>query len=469
LEYTKKQNEKLQSIADPALEGMITKIKSLRSKQVSFNEIQKLDPNTRWNDSIVMNGKKITDLEQAINQRIGTGDAFFTPVRWQDIQKKLKPTDIYIDVIRIARDNFLYDKPKIQYWAFVIKPGTIQPDFFMLSEGETFETRGLRFYQNNMRNVLEDTESYPLYWGKLGQASKGSTRIFIASDGVYHLINPVTLKNPITGKYVLDECEVVRLSSGRDLLTANQAPGAINSIMLIGNPDFNMSRRGDESQQTFTPPAVDIVQSESKTRAGFADLPGTEKELNLIEGHGAAKGLKITSLEGQAATEANVKKIQATSVIHFATHGVFDQIQYKTDSYLKSKLILAGAADPEPFSFTDYQKFEDGLLTGYEVTQLNLNNTQLTVLSACETGLGDLQGGEGIWGLQRAFQLAGSKAVLGSLWKINDETTVHFMNAFYAKWLNGSPLSDAYKTAMFETRSKFPHPYYWGAFVLLSN
>ena len=129
--------------------------------------------------------------------------------------------------------------------------------------------------------------------------------------------------------------------------------------------------------------------------------------------------------------------------------------------------MLAGAGDGEPFGIVDYEKYEDGFLTGYEVTQMNLQQTQLVILSACETGLGDLQGGEGVWGLQRAFQMAGSSAVMGSLWKINDETTVYFMDDFYKNWLSGSTFQQSYKKAMLSTRNRFNHPYYWGAFLLL--
>ena len=131
--------------------NMIAKIKALRNKQSSFNETRKTDPSSKWKDSILVNGKKISNLERVINQRIGTTEDFFTPVQWQDIQKKLLPNDLFVDIVRIARDNFLYDRPKVQYWAFIIKPGTTQPEYFLLSEEEAFENRSLKLYQNKIR------------------------------------------------------------------------------------------------------------------------------------------------------------------------------------------------------------------------------------------------------------------------------------------------------------------------------
>ncbi|HCZ35323.1 MAG TPA: hypothetical protein DHV26_05285, partial [Cytophagales bacterium] len=111
--------------------------------------------------------------------------------------------------------------------------------------------------------------------------------------------------------------------------------------------------------------------------------------------------------------------------------------------------------------------YEDGFLTAYEVTQLDLPDTRLVVLSACETGLGEIQSGEGVWGLQRAFQLAGARSVMGSLWKISDEATVTFMDAFYEQYLRTNNISEAYRHAMQTTKQEYPQPYYWGAFTLI--
>lgn len=468
LEYTKKQNEKLKAIKDPALKEMITRVQLLRAKQTSFNEVRKKDSSPKWMDSILVNGKKINDLEQGINQKLGTAEDFLGNVTWQEVQKKLKDGEVYLEIVRIARDSFMNDKPKVQYWAFVIRPGSSVPDYFMISEGEAFESRNLRFYQNNIRTLQDDMDSYNVYWQKINESIKGAKAAFVSSDGAYHLINPLTLKNPATGKYVVDELEVTRLSSGRDLLASAKVIPAATSITLIGNPDFKMSRKGKANLQAAAV-SLDVVNAQTRNRAGIAELPGTEKEIQMIGTAVQPRGLKVVALEGQQAIEANVKSLKSPSVLHFATHGVFDDIQDKTDSYMKSKLVLAGAADPEPFSFEDYQKYDDGFLTGYEVTQLDLSNTQLTVLSACQTGLGDLQGGEGVWGLQRAFQLAGSRAVMGSLWNIDDQTTVLFMDEFYKTWMRGDSFGNAYRKAMTTTRAKFSHPYYWGPFVLLSN
>ena len=268
------------------------------------------------------------------------------------------------------------------------------------------------------------------------------------------------------GKFVLDEIEIKRISTGRDLLTIADTNPTNKTVVLVGNPRFEMSRK--QSGNTYRNNEVTPVEANENTRAGIELLPGTKKEVERISTKAEEEGFQIEMLTGPDASESNVKKLSSPSVLHLATHGQFDQFS-KADTYLKSKLILAGAADTEPLSVSDYALYEDGFLTAYEVTQLDLPNTQLVVLSACETGLGEIQSGEGVWGLQRAFQLAGAQSVMGSLWKISDEATVKFMDAFYEHYLKTKNISQAYQQAMHATRQQYPQPYYWGAFTLIGG
>jgi CHAT domain-containing protein len=132
---------------------------------------------------------------------------------------------------------------------------------------------------------------------------------------------------------------------------------------------------------------------------------------------------------------------------------------------MRSGLVFAGANDVWNEVERDDSK-QDGILTAYEVANLNLQNTRLVVLSACETGLGDIRGSEGVYGLQRAFKMAGSKYLIMSLWQVSDKETVEFMETFYTKLLGYKDIRKAFNETQREMCQKYD-PFYWAAFVLV--
>ena len=129
---------------------------------------------------------------------------------------------------------------------------------------------------------------------------------------------------------------------------------------------------------------------------------------------------------------------------------------------IRSGLVLSDIIVPSNMK-------EDGVLTAYEVTSLNLDSTYLVVLSACETGLGEIKNGEGVYGLQRGFNVAGARYLLMSLWKVDDFATSMLMGQFYNNWLKTGNIHQAFTDAQQFVRADYPHPYYWGSFILLGN
>ena len=135
------------------------------------------------------------------------------------------------------------------------------------------------------------------------------------------------------------------------------------------------------------------------------------------------------------------------------------------EAMLNSGLLLAGVSNY--FRSNKGSNIDDGILTAYEATTLNLDDTDLVVLSACETGLGRIEAGEGVYGLQRAFKIAGAKTILMSLWKVSDEVTQLLMTTFYEHWLTSGDKREAFVKAQKKIKSLHPAPYYWGAFIMV--
>jgi CHAT domain-containing protein len=212
----------------------------------------------------------------------------------------------------------------------------------------------------------------------------------------------------------------------------------------------------------------------------FSPLPMTRQEGLLISDLlGRTGQYNITYLESDQAREDALKNLsQPPNILHIATHGYFCQ---NTDStqlsnpLLRSGLILAGAnrtiGDMNDQDYTG----EDGILTALEVSGLNLIGTDLVVLSACQTGIGDVQSGEGVFGLRRAFQHAGAKSVIMSMFAVPDESTSILMERFYENWLSGKSKASALRNAslsiLTERREKNEptHPLFWGGFVLVGD
>ncbi len=215
-------------------------------------------------------------------------------------------------------------------------------------------------------------------------------------------------------------------------------------------------------------------------------LPGTKREVNLIDSLYAqqnASGVKFPVVKylDNVALEDSIKKLHGPKTLHIATHGFFlesdhDEDMGEADTYvqnplLRSGLMLAGANSYISSGVISdrTQHKEDGILTAYEAMNLDLNETDLVVMSACETGLGEVKNGEGVYGLQRAFQVAGAEALIMSMWSVDDDATQELMTIFYEEWLSGKSKQEAFNTAQKRLKDKWKYPYYWGAFVLVGK
>jgi CHAT domain-containing protein len=259
------------------------------------------------------------------------------------------------------------------------------------------------------------------------------------------------------------------------------------SIALFGDASFTMDSLAIIKNTSANNDATAVYfsgTSRSETKNAWIDLPGTAKEINDIQSLFQSNRIVSSIYTKEKATEEGFKLLsgKASAIIHLATHGFFlperekkDQLipgedknafTLADDPMLRSGIILAGAnrvwSGKEPVKAR-----EDGIVTAYEISQLDLHNSNLVVLSACETALGDVNGTEGVFGLQRAFKLAGVDNMLLSLWRVPDAETAELMTLFYKYLLQGKTAREALNEAQKEMRKKYA-PYYWAAFVIIN-
>jgi CHAT domain-containing protein len=230
--------------------------------------------------------------------------------------------------------------------------------------------------------------------------------------------------------------------------------------------------------------------STGDNRSGFRYLPGTLKEAEIISAKLKKNSISTTSLSGTDALEESFTALSgktSPSIIHISTHGFYypdtisdklrkqmnlsgtgeKQFRYSDDPLLRSGLLMAGA-NLAWKGATLPPNVEDGILTAKEVSNMNLMNTQLVVLSACQTGQGDVKGSEGVEGLQRGFKMAGVRYLIMSLWEVPDKETTEFMDTFYDNWLGGKEIHEAFRETQTRMHKMYKdEPFKWAGFVLV--
>ncbi|MFN0050465.1 MAG: CHAT domain-containing protein [Cytophagales bacterium] len=442
-------------------------------------------------------GNGVNDLEKELtaSSEIFRATNDTKSITWIDIQKKLKADEAAIEMIRFTKYRFdssgIYTSDSVFYAALLLTSATKNsPELVVLKNGIELEKQYLKYYRNSIKNKLEDEFAYNQYWSKIKRSIPTTKKIYLSPDGVYNLVNLNTLKNVQTKSYIYDEVDLRIVTNTKDLLSVGASANPENKITLMGSPDFAMNTKNVASVVKGMSPE----QSTFIERAGagmLAPLPGTKIEVEKIAGMLNSNAWLTEVYLEHNAIEDNLKKVENPKILHIATHGFFeqdktgdknkdkkDEEKAEENPLLKSGLMLAGASltllkrkNEVTNVEVNIAKFkEDGILTAYEAMNLNLDKTDLVVLSACETGLGEVKNGEGVYGLQRAFNVAGAKALIISLWTVNDAATQKLMTSFYTEMLKPNATKrSAFRNAQLELRKEFAEPYFWGAFVMIGE
>jgi CHAT domain-containing protein/Tfp pilus assembly protein PilF len=357
----------------------------------------------------------------------------------------------------------------------VVDVGDAKAIEYMIQDFRTGLSDPTSTYVQELATDLSDTLLKPL------RPLLGDTKhLLVSPDGALNLIPFAALRDE-AGAYLSTKVEITYLTSGRDLLRVSGAGVAKGTAVVVANPDYGPSAKKSAKTVRQDPPAVPPARSLDLDRGGltFTPLLGTAAEAQALSS--LLKVKKEDLLTQAQATEAKVKHLHGPRILHIATHGFFlkdNEVQTSAlrvggfahdqtpvplgeNPLLRSGLALAGA------NLRLSGEHDDGILTAAEVAQMDLRGTQLVVLSACETGLGDVQNGEGVYGLRRALVLAGAETQVASLWKVADDATKDLMMEYYQRLLQGEGRSAALRAAQrtMMTSSTRAHPYYWAAFI----
>lgn len=332
-------------------------------------------------------------------------------------------------------------------------------------------------------------------WDPFAGLLSGATRVFIVPDGSLNLVSLAALPSG-ADRYLVETGPVIHLLSTERDLIPGVATRIGHGLLAVGGPAYDL--------QTPSPARKDVSRSGcgSAGLLRFEDLPGSRAEVQDIAriwsrepAGGSAKSASnddVTVLSGRAASKKAVARAAAgRRVVHLATHGFFlgspcvpapgntrgvgglaSALSFPS-VVADSPLLLAGlafaGANTRPAT-RDGQ--HDGILTGEEVAALNLQGTEWAVLSACDTGLGEIRTSEGVFGLRRAFQIAGARTVIMSLWSVDDDATRLWMRALYEGRLQkrlstADAIQQASLTALRDRRAhgQSTHPFYWAGFV----
>ena len=406
---------------------------------------------------------------------------------WQEIQSTLKKDEAFVQIVRVANQD------SIKYVALVVSGHKDEgPQMIVLDNGEYLENGQYDQYIENIYqgykslDSYDDTAAYLSYWAKIEQLVKDKETVYLLPDGVYNKINIAALLGE-DKQYIYENHQLVLLSCVNDFMGQSEITASTNTMaLLIGAPDFSTRRQSNSAMAANNSDDTDTTKLRSEN---LSALTMSAYELRYIDSLLTDLNWTTQLYIAENATEEIIKTVSNPGILHISTHGFFNgrnsvpekkhasrsldnDFAMPINPLFCSGLYLANANNSlsEENGMNDI--WQDGILTAYEVSNLNLDSTKLVVLSACESGLGEIIPGEGVFGLQRAFKYAGAENIIMSLWKVDDRATQLFMRKFYTHWLSGDTKAEAFDKSIhflrFNTQD-YKHPVYWGGFVLLGK
>jgi CHAT domain-containing protein len=402
---------------------------------------------------------------------------------WTTVKKNLKQGEAAIEFVYFEEFSTEYMdwSDDYQYYAILIKPELECPLLISLAnENKLYKAQSIfnnlinntRGSEPPLTNITDLKELYNLIWKPINNYLKPNEKIFFSTSGYLHQI-PFSALIDENGKYLYEKYSLHQQSSTREIIDKGKTQGIHSKhITIFGDIDYNatINELLDDAKKYIYSNPVYLYNDKYDILGKWEKLVATKTELDGISETLSKKGYRVDVLRNFNASEDAFYSLKNNEILHFATHGYYKRISDdKSARLFNSGLVLAGA------NTGIFQKkkagINDGFLTAYEIALSDLSNTKLVVLSACYTGLGYTDWDESVWGLERAFKIAGAHSMILTLWAIDDIATSDFMGKFYEEWLSGKSRHEAFKSAQTYIRQyqnkKYDDPYYWAAFKML--
>ncbi len=510
-----RQMETIASSLDPKVKGLWKKMTSFRSR------LAKLLQGKPANLSLEMYRLQIRELNREIENlesQLSSKSSLVAEELEQrkattrKVSKQMPKDSVLIEFIKINDYNWTKGKwaDTQIYLAFILHPNQqiklinlgnadeLDKDVeALLKKVKTIPTdmdddRGLQVspktnYAENkvvLSQINASRKLHTLLWEPLDDFVGKTGSIVVSPDGILNLV-PFSALQDSNGKFLIENHTITYVTSGRDLLRSGGGVKPESDLFLAANPEFDIVAKA----KTLENQTIQRGRFRSAGfKVAFQPLPGTAEEARTIPGLVPGKDKRVVT--GKDATEYAVLNVKRPKVLHLATHGFFlkDQEQFsligkrgisveakKLPTNYENPLVRSGLAFAGANYAAKTDTSMDGLLTALEVSGMDLHGTDLVTLSACDTGVGTVKAGEGVFGLRRAFALAGAKNLLLSLWPVEDKITAEQMHTFYKLYGKGKLPSEALREAQLKTiaqlREKFDYapPSLWAPFILQSS
>ena len=429
--------------------------------------------------------RQIEELDKRLARNVNSYADFQNSqnITWEDVKTNLQDGEIAIEFYNIplvwGLDSIQTIDAEPRYCAIILKNSFENPRILPLFKES--ELAGLE-----LEDLFETDILYNLIWKPLAKELKDVKTIYFSADRELHKIG-IEYSPTESGNTIGDRYKILRLSSTRLLAEVPKENKTENAVLygglrydIVKDDLIEESRSGEYHQRKAS-----RAFNNENLRYGVKYLPGTLEEVTEIARNFSIEPRLITDIHG---TEESFKSLSGTplDIIHLATHGFFwsnedtqnrnyvsflrnnkSEYSQEDNALLRSGLFFSGSnialmGEDLP------DDVEDGVLTALELSNMNLGNVDMVVMSACESGLGETSG-EGVFGLQRGFKLAGANSLLMSLWKVDDIATQYLMTEFYKNYLSGKTKHESLRLAQNSLRnnSEYTDPEYWAAFILL--